>query len=297
MTPQRIVVVVNPRGGTRRGLAILDQVKPVFAGAAAQLDVRVTEHSGHAREIAKTLAPGCCDALCVIGGDGTIHEVADGLMQRGEPARVPLGFIPAGSGNTMHQHLGCNDPIEAAQRILTGRTCALDVARVTTGGQVIHCVDIVGWGGVADINIVAEKLRVLGPPRYAVAALWHILKARRRPARLVLDGQAIDDEFLFVIGCNTKFTGKGMRLAPRAEIGDGKIDVVVLRRATRLQMLRLFTRVFDGSHLSLGCVEYHQVSSFAIESQGHETLDLDGEIRGTAPVRVEMMPAALRVFG
>ncbi len=210
---------------------------------------------------------------------------------------MPLGFIPAGSGNTMHQQLGCNDPVEAAQRIVAGRTCALDVARVTTGGQVIHCVDIVGWGGVADINIVAEKLRVLGPPRYAVAALWHILKARRRPARLVLDGQAIDDEFLFVIGCNTKFTGKGMRLAPRAEIGDGKIDVVVLRRATRLQMLRLFTRVFDGSHLSLGCVEYHQVRSFAIESEGHETLDLDGEIRGTAPVRVEMMPAALRVFG
>jgi diacylglycerol kinase (ATP) len=87
-----------------------------------------------------------------------------------------------------------------------------------------------------------------------------------------------------------------MQLAPRAEIGDGKIDVVVLRRASRLQMLRLFGKVFDGSHLSLGYVEYHQVRSFAIESAGRETLDLDGEVKGTAPVDVRMLPAALQVF-
>lgn len=85
-------------------------------------------------------------------------------------------------------------------------------------------------------------------------------------------------------------------MAPRAEIDDGKIDVVVVRRASRLQMLELFQRVFDGSHTSLSCVEYHQVRSFAIESAGREMLDLDGEIKGTAPVRVQMLPGALRLF-
>jgi diacylglycerol kinase (ATP) len=87
-----------------------------------------------------------------------------------------------------------------------------------------------------------------------------------------------------------------MQLAPHADISDGKIDVVVLRRASRMQMLRLFRRVFSGSHLSLGCVEYHQVRSFAIETEGHETLDLDGEIKGSAPVQVQMLPAALQVY-
>ncbi len=296
MTAKRFAVVVNPRGGRRRGPMVLEQVKPVFAAAGAELDVRVTEYAGHAREIARTASLEGYSGLCVVGGDGTVHEVVDGLMRRGEGHVVPLGVIPAGSANTIHQQLGCTDPVEAARRVLAGATCPLDVAQVTMGQQVVYCCDIIGWGGVADINCTAERLRILGPSRYAVAALWHVLRAKRRRARLILDGQAFDDEFLFVIGCNTKFAGKGMQLAPHAEIGDGKIDVVVLRRASRLQMLRLFRKVFDGSHVLLGYVEYHQVRSFAIESAGHEMLDLDGEVKGTAPVDVRVLPAALAVF-
>jgi diacylglycerol kinase (ATP) len=290
VTPNRLFIVVNTRSGTQRGMKILQQIKPVLVSAGTQIEVHVTEHPGHAREIAGALNLEAYDGICIVGGDGTIHEIVDGLMHRNERIGIPLGFIPAGSGNTMHQHLQCSDPLDAVRRILAGRTCPLDVAHV------VYCVDIVGWGAVADINCTAEKLRCLGPPRYAAAALGHILKPKRRPARLVLDGQACDDEFLFIIGCNTKFTGKGMKLAPRAEIDDGKIDVVVLRNASRFQMLKVFTKVFDGSHVALDCIEYHQVRSFAIESEGRETLDLDGEIKGTAPVAVEMKQAALRVF-
>ena len=110
-------------------------------------------------------------------------------------------------------------------------------------------------------------------------------------------GQANDDEFLFIIACNPKFTGSGMKLAPHAEIGDGKIDVVVVRRATRWQMLKLFTKVFDGSHIFLDYVEYHQVRSFAIEFDGPDLLDLDGEMKGHAPLSAEVLPSALRIFG
>jgi YegS/Rv2252/BmrU family lipid kinase len=291
-----MIAVVNPHGGTRRGLSILEQVKPVFAAGGIELDVHRTEHAGHARELARTLDLDGYEGLCVIGGDGTIHEVVDGLMKRERPASIPLGVIPAGSGNTVHQHLECMDPLEAARRIVAGRTSPLDVARATMDQGVVYCVDIVGWGAVADINRTAERLRRLGPMRYALAALWHILRPKPRRATLTLDGRVIEDDFLFVIGCNTRFTGRGMQLAPRAQIGDGKIDVIVLRHASRLQMLRLFARVFDGSHLALGCVEYYQVRSFAIESPGREVLDLDGEIAGSAPVRVQMLQAALQVF-
>jgi len=296
MPGKRFLVVVNPRGGTRRGLAVLDQVKPVFARAAAELDVHVTRHPGHASEIARTSDLARYEGLCLIGGDGTIHEAVAGLMQRADGAPIPLGFIPAGTGNTMHRDVGCRDPIEAAQRVLAGRTCPLDVARVTMRAGVVHCVNIVGWGGISDINHTAEKLRLLGPPRYALAALWHVLRPPRRRARLVLDGPAFDDEYVFIIACNTKTTGSGMILAPRAEIGDGKIDVVVLRRTSRRNLLKAFAKVFDGSHLALPCIAYHQVRSFAIEYEGPEPLDLDGEIKGRAPLSVEMMPGVLRVF-
>jgi YegS/Rv2252/BmrU family lipid kinase len=297
MSARRFAVIVNPRGGRRRGLKVLKRVEPLLHASGAQLDVCVTECPGHAARIAGSLDLGALDGICVVGGDGTVHEVADGLMHRNEPIGVPLGLVPAGTGNTLHQHLKCDDPLEAARRIVAGGTLPLDVIRVTLDDRVLHCVDIVGWGAVADINGTAERLRLLGRPRYAVAAVWHIARAKRRRARLVLDERRDDDEFLFVIACNAKFTGAGMKLAPQAEVGDGKIDVVVLRRASRRQMLTLFTKVFDGSHLELGYVEYHQVRSFAVESDGCEPLDLDGEMKGHAPFRAEVLPAALRVFG
>ena len=187
--------------------------------------------SGARREMARTLDLTGVDGLCVVGGDGTVHEVADGLMQRGETISVPLGVIPAGTGNTLAQHLQCDDPLEAARRIVAGCTQPLDVVRVTLSDEVVFCVDIVGWGAVSDINATAERIRCPAHHRYGAAALWQILRAKHRRATLSLDGQTIDDEFLFVMACNPKFTGSGMKVAPHAEIGDGKLDVVVVRRA------------------------------------------------------------------
>jgi YegS/Rv2252/BmrU family lipid kinase len=296
MSAKRFAIIVNPRGGVRRGMAVFEQVRAVFTCAGAELDARRTEYSGHAGQIARSTDLSAYDGLCVIGGDGTVHEVVGGLMQKGQSGLIPLGFIPAGTGNTLHREVGCSDPLEAAQRILAGRTRPLDAARVTMGDEVVYCVNIVGWGAIPDINGIAERLRILGPPRYAVAALWYMFRPKPRRATLVLDGEVYDDEFLFVIACNTKSTGSGMILAPGADIGDGKIDVVVLRNTSRAQMLKVFRKVFDGSHIALGCVDYRQVSSFSLAYDGDEPLDLDGEIKGRAPFSVELVPAAFQVF-
>jgi sphingosine kinase len=241
------------------------------------------------------LPPGY-DGVCAVGGDGTIHEVVNGLMERNHPALIPLGLIPAGTGNDVAKHLGVSSPIQAARRIVARRTIPFDVIKVEAGGRTDYCVTIVGWAGVAEINGTAERLRMLGSPRYAVAAFFRILLAKRHRARLVLDDRTVDDDFLLVAVCNTVFSGSGMRLAPRARIDDGKLDVVILRRASRWQMLRLFAKVFDGSHVDMPGVEYHQVRSMSILSDDRMPLDVDGEIKGAAPASVEVMPGAIRVF-
>jgi YegS/Rv2252/BmrU family lipid kinase len=296
MAPKRYVVIVNPSGGTRRGWSILKSVESIFAAAHAQLDIQPTRHAGHARELAQQLSLENCAGILVIGGDGSLHEVVNGLMLRSDPARVPLGLIPAGSGNTVAEHLGCLDPREAARRIVAGQLHPLDVARVATAGTTDYCVNIIGWGSAVDINHTAERLRWLGPSRYTLAALGHIVRARQRRARLTLDGRVIEDEFSFIVGCNTQFTGKGMKLAPAAAMDDGLIDLVLVRHASRWQIAALFKAVFDGSHVTLPWVEIHRVRSFAIESATADTLNLDGELKGTTPVQVDMVPAGLRIF-
>jgi len=296
MSGRRFLLVVNPRGGVRRGLTLADQVQARLAAAGAAVDRHVSQYPGHAAELARTLDLGGCDGLCLIGGDGTIHEVVNGLLQRADGGRIPLGLIPGGTGNSVLLHLGCTTAEDAVERILVGRTQNVDAARLTCRNQMIYCVNIVGWGGVVDINCTAERWRWLGRPRYTLATLWQILWPHRRLARLILDGQILEDEFLFILGCNTRFTGKGMHVAPRAELADGKLDVVFVRRASRGQMLRLFQGVYDGTFAIRPGVGYRQVRTLQIETETPELLNLDGELKSCASVCVEMVPGAVTVF-
>ncbi len=294
---QRLAIIVNPQGGSRRGATILEQVRPIFTAAGTDLEPHFTTHRGNATELAQSLDLKEFAGLCSIGGDGTNQEVVCGLMKRAHPAEVPLGIIPGGTGNSLAQHLDCLDPVAAAKRIVQGNTIPLDVASVTSPAGIDHSINIVGWGAAVDINRTAERLRWLGPVRYSLAALWEILRARRRPLRLTLDGETSDDNFHMVLACNTRFTGSGMQLAPRAKLDDRLLDVILVRRATRRQMLQLFSRVFDGSHVDLPFVEYRQVAALELISPGCEPLNIDGELKRNLPIRVEMVPAALRLFG
>jgi len=296
MAAQNLAIIVNPYGGVRRGRHVLERVQPAFLAAGMKLDVHLTEYAGHATQIAQTLDLTRYDAVCVIGGDGTVHEVVNGLMQRDENVSLPLALIPAGTGNTLHRQLGCTDAMTAVDCILSGATRPLDVAEVTLGDRIVYCVNVIGWGAITDISRTSERLRTLGPMRYSVAALWQILRPTRRRATLILDGDVAEEEYLFVLVCNTKTTGSGMVLAPRAEIDDGKLDVVTYHGGSRWQLLRLFRRIFDGSHIELPGVGYRQVQSVSLTSAGNEGLNLDGEIKGVAPFSVRILPGALRVI-
>ncbi len=288
--------MVNPYGGLKNGVAVLRQVKPVFDAAGVELKIHETEYAGHAREIAHDLDPAEVDGICVIGGDGTMHEVVNGLLSRPDKAALPIGLIPAGSGNAFLHGFDCLDPVEAARRIVTGRTRPIDAAQVTLGDWTLYAFNIVGWGLVTDILIHSERLRWIGENRYTVASALEVLKGRKRSARLVLDGKETQDKFIFVLACNTKYTGKGMRMAPYADLSDGLIDVVIVRKASRMQLLRLLPKVFDGSHVHSPLLEYVQVKEFSLIPEVDETINVDGELLDRSPVHVKMIPRAFEVL-
>ncbi|MFQ6674882.1 MAG: diacylglycerol/lipid kinase family protein [Fidelibacterota bacterium] len=299
MTPERVkrfMLAVNPSGGIRRSLEILDAVRPVFDEAGMDLKVWETEYAGHAADMIHSMDLGELDGFCIIGGDGTLHELVNGLLTRADGATVPVGCIPGGTGNSFMHHLECLDAVKAARRIVRGNRRPIDVARVTTGDETVYCFNIVGWGIVTDINRMAERIRWLGESRYSVSTLAHIVTLRRRRARVILDDEEWEDEFIFLMGCNTRYTGKGMLLAPRARIGDGLIDVVMIRDARRWELLKMFPKVFDGSHLEFPFVEYRQVRSFSVMPSEDEILNLDGELKGSTPFTVDMVPGAFEVF-
>ena len=175
---RKFYLIVNPAGGTKKGLKILEKIKPVFRENSVEIDIIFTEYAGHAVQLAKTLDLSGYDGLCAIGGDGTFFEMVNGMLKRDDGQIFPLGLITGGTGNAFMHDLNCLDPIEAAERIIKGSLRPLDIARVETKNNIYFSFNIVGWGIVADAGYVAENLRWLGGLRYDIASILEVLIGR-----------------------------------------------------------------------------------------------------------------------
>ncbi|MCM2372763.1 diacylglycerol/lipid kinase family protein [Aporhodopirellula aestuarii] len=290
-------LIVNPHGGRKKGLHLLSEIQPIFDTAGIKLEVIVTEFAGHAREIAKQKDLVGYDGMIVIGGDGTMHEILNGLFTREDQQTIPIGLIPGGSGNSLIVDLELTDPVDAAKAIVDEHIRKFDVVEITTNGRTVYSFNIIGWGLVTDVGIRAEKWRWLGPARYTIVSLLKVLRGTQaRSAQLILDGKEIADEFTFVMVCNTRYTG-AMKIAPQAKLDDGLLDVIVLRHgASRLKLLSLFNRIYDGTHVEDPVVEYYTASQISLTSNQADPLNIDGELTGTTPFDIEVRPRAIEMF-
>ena len=147
-----------------------------------------------------------------------------------------------------------------------------------------------------DINIIAEKMRWLGGQRYNVASIIEVLKYKQRLAKVIIEGSIVVGDFVFVLGCNTIHTGKGMKMAPLAQINDGMIDLIIARKASRIKLLRLFPKLFSGKHIADPIVEYRHVKEFSVLPLENSALNIDGEILGSTPLHVTMIHNAVSVL-
>jgi YegS/Rv2252/BmrU family lipid kinase len=289
-------LVVNPHGGGKKGLAILEKIKPVFQNAGATVEIKETRYAGHARIMANTLDFDGYDGFCVIGGDGTMHEVVNGMLSRKDGKKIPIGLVPGGTGNSFMRDLNCLDPVVAAKRIITGRLRKVDIAKVDAAGEIIYGFNVVGWGLPTDVNLLAEKMRWLKGQRYNVASIIEVIRNKRRLAKISIDGRTIAGDYGFILGCNTIHTGNGMKVAPLAQLDDGLIDLLIVRKAGRLKLMSLFTKIFSGGHVGDPVVVYHQAKEFSIVPLEDHTLNIDGEIVGSTPISVKMLPREINVL-
>ena len=293
---KKYYLLVNPKGGHEKGLEIFEKVKYVFTNSDAEISVLHTEYAGHAFDFANTLDFNGYDGLCAIGGDGTMYEIINGMLKRDDKHKIPIGLITGGTGNSFMYDVDCLDPIEAAKRIVQHNLRPLDIAKVNANGELFYSFNIIGWGLATDAGKLAEKLRWLGGVRYDVASIIEVLKGKDRIATLTLDKEVIKENFIFIIGCNTVHTGKAMKMAPLAQLNDGKIDLIIVRKTSRINLLKLFPKLFSGDHIKSPLVEYRQVENFSISLEETNDLTIDGEIIGTTPLNVQLIPKMVNVL-
>ena len=289
-------LIYNPHGGLKKGKKILEKVLPIFHSSLIKLTILKTEYSGHAFDYAKALEFKGYDGICAIGGDGTMHEIINGMLKREDKKKLPIGLITGGTGNSFMHDMKCLDPIDAAKKIILGNKKPIDVFKVKSNEKTFYSFNLVGWGVPADSNILAEKLRWLGGLRYSVSGIIEVLKAKKRISKLIYDKKEYNDDFTFIMACNTIHVGKGMKMAPKAKINDGKIDLIIVRKVSRLKLLLLFPKLFNGTHIQSPLVEYKQVNEFSIIPKSKNRLNIDGEMKGQTPVNVKVYSNKIEVF-
>ena len=293
---KKLCFVVNPKAGKQRSQAIVREIKHVLRQNNIDFHFFNSYKEGSISEFIQKENLTDFDGLCVLGGDGTINEAINGLIASGQSTSIPIGIIPMGSGNAFAETLGELDPIKALSNILTGETSLIDVFKIDDIEKTFFAINIIGWGMAAEVNILAEKLRWMGGIRYSIASLITVMRMKKKHLKANLGKSYIEGEALFFLALNNIHTGKGMQMAPNAILDDGLIDIIFVRNASKLRVLKIFTQLFSGTHIKDPHVEYSQIASFYIENE-NDPLNIDGENTGASPIKVELINKAVRIFG
>jgi diacylglycerol kinase (ATP) len=291
----KILVIYNPQAGGGRARRLLPAIQQYLAEMAITAEFLLTEASGHAADLAERSDLTPFDAVVAAGGDGTLFEVLNGYLRNPCAKRPALGLIPNGTGNAFGKELGvlASDWRKAIDIIARNKARAVDVGRLQEQGQTWHFLNCVGMGFVADIATIAARLKGLGNFAYTLAVLLRLPWLKAQTLRLDIDGKSVEREGVFVEVANSSYTGASFLIAPRARLDDGLLDVVLLKRISRIGLLRLFRTVYDGSHIRHPQVEYLQVRSITVTEPNPGQLVPDGEILGRSPARFECMPGAV----
>ena len=309
----RIKLIINPwadrgRAGdnasTLRGLIDEFVANPPYGGGPFEVSWVGTVYPGQATDYAQEAAEAGYDIVTAVGGDGTVHEVVNGLMRVPAEKRPTLGMIPLGSGNDFAFGVGL--PLvagEAVKHLFEGTTRMVDAAKITDGSGRSEYFDNtahIGFGGA--VSIASRKItRIYGFAMYLTATLQTVAVNYHAPKmKITLDDETFERQLTAFVIANGSREGGGFNIAPDAEMDDGILDYVFVEKVGRVRILRLLPDIMNGTHLRHSVVKTGKTKRLSIESDIGLPIHADGEIFGPweADIRridVEIIPGALTV--
>jgi len=295
------LILANPTAGGGLGREALPRLKAFGLEKHWSAEFRTVESAAEFAQIAREEAAAGRERIFALGGDGTFQALLNAVA--GHP-HVSIGVLPAGGGNDLAAALGLPlDPVRAAEMILTrGEAVALDAARVRTADGVERLY--MGGGGV---GLDAEAARfasgvyrkMRGRSRYLLSAIRALGEFRGTYVRVSLAGseQASLAGTALVLGVlNTPSYGGGLRLAPEANLEDGKLDLVLLENLSVVEIAKMLPRMAASGEIRTQRIQRHCVTRARIETERPCAFHADGEIIGMTPVEIEVVPQAMRVW-
>lgn len=294
---KRIVVAINPNASFGRGRKVGPAVVTTLRGLGHEVTSLIEPDFAQLLEATHAAVREKPDALVVVGGDGMVNLAVTAL----QGTKVPLGLVPSGTGNDVARGLGI--PIGDTEAAIEHLASALQRApRVIDAGSIsfeggrarFGCILSAGFDAL--VNERANRMtRPRGRSRYTIALLVELARLRPIDYTLTLDGVEHRERAMLVAVANNLSFGGGMKVAPDASLDDGLFDVVYVKPLGRLAFLRIYPRVFAGTHVTDPRVVVQRARSVRIDAAGVVAY-ADGERIAPLPVDIEMDAGSLRVL-
>ncbi len=285
----RCALLVNPTAGKGKHTHLVQAVHERLRADGAEVEVIQGGDGAEAADLATAAVADGYDVLAVMGGDGMVHLALDAVVH----STTRLGIIATGTGNDVARYLGLprGKPLEAADVILDGVTRTIDVARA---GADLY-VTVLASGFDSLVNERANRARwPRGQMRYNLATLAELRVFEPLPYTLELDGVRRQLDAMLVAVGNGPSYGGGLRICEGAELDDGLLDVVIIKPISKLELIKVFPRLFRGTHVTHSSYEHHRVSRVSVAAPGIVAY-ADGERLGPLPLTVDVLPSALTV--
>lgn len=293
-----VVLVANPHAGGGRGEDAAVAAAAALQAAAVPARLERTAAPDQAGRLAEAAARDGATLLVAVGGDGTLHEVVNGLMALTADARPVIACVPVGGGNDFARMIGVSglDAAGAAEVILHGSPRPVDVGRLDgceRGTE--YVLNNVGIGFPAHANERRERLRWLGKLSYLLSGFMSV--ASFRPDRLVVTVDAVSIEGRFVLAhlANGSYCGAGINFAPEARIDDGQLDVVLVTERSKLRTIREWPKLTRGAMRE--DVAFLRGRHVRVIGPRGLLLHVDGEVRRVplGVLEARLLPGAVQV--
>jgi diacylglycerol kinase (ATP) len=287
---REIALLVNPTAGKGKGAKLAEPVAARLRALGASVDVVIGRDADEAFDKVRDRVAAGVDALVAVGGDGLVNLA----LQVVAGTEVPLGVVPAGSGNDFARALGLplKAPFAGMEHLVRGRARPVDLGRVS--GRWFGAV--LGSGFDSMVNERANRMTwPTGRARYNLAILAELRTFRPVAFELVLDGEPWQTEAMLVAVGNGGSYGGGMRVCPDASLDDGLLDVTVLGPISKPEFIKVFPTVYKGTHVNHPAVTVKRAKVVKLQASG-VTAYADGERVARLPVTCEAVPRALRVL-
>jgi YegS/Rv2252/BmrU family lipid kinase len=298
----QLTVIVNPHAGRRRVGEEIPELERTLQARGLPYKLLRTQGPGDATRLAREALDGGGRFIVAVGGDGTVHEVVNGMFTDGEPTveNAVLGIVAAGSGCDLVRTFGLpGDVTRSCQHLLGENTYPLDVGKVTytsaNGERIVRYFPNVAEAGLgAAVAARAGRLPAfLGQSKYFVAFWLTLPRFKLAQVRLQADRRTYEGPAVMIIVGNCQYYGGGMKISPRSYPGDGVLDVLVFK-GPKSDSFTLLPRVYRGEHIPHDHIaEFRVKNALTIDADRPLPVEADGEVLGFTPATFEVLPQAI----